>query len=64
MKELVLIIMDFIVAMFSGSMIIFLVEFSIEKQGLKLTGLSKYMIFAMIVILSGIICGRIMVFLN
>ncbi|MEA4826809.1 hypothetical protein [Clostridium sp. JNZ J1-5] len=64
MKEIGLIIINFIVASLIASTIICLIERSILIKGFKLTDISKYIIFGIILIISGIAWGQIMAYFN
>lgn len=64
MKEIGLIIINFIVASLIASTIICLIERRILIKGFKLTDISRYIIFGIILIISGIAWGQIMAYFN
>lgn len=58
-----LIIINFIMAMALGKLIVSMIDKVIIAKGFKLSNMSKYIIFSALVIISGIICGQMIVYL-
>jgi hypothetical protein len=59
-----LIITNFIMAMLVGALSVYLIDKLITSKGFKLTNISKYIIFSIIVIVTGILSGQMIVYLN
>lgn len=63
MEVVLLIIINFAISMMVGNLTVSLIDKVIICRGFRLTSTSKYIIFSMLVIIAGIICGQMIVYL-
>jgi hypothetical protein len=62
MKAIGLIIINFMMAMLLGRLIVSMIDKQITAKGFRLSNMSKYIIFSTLVIISGILCGQMIVY--
>lgn len=64
MRGFGVVLTNFMTAILCSSATIMLIEKAISSRGLKLTNITKYIITSMTIIISGVICGKIIAFIN
>lgn len=64
MKEVGVVIVHFVIAILCSGLIISVIERAIASEGFKLTDTSKYIISVIIILLSGILCGQVIVLIS